>query len=372
MKFGLGVVLIATLSLSGCNLPRGAALESEVLRAQKGDPGPDGEALPAFEVFQITRSSLPVAAAWPHTGARAYDWIRRQQQPASMIIAPGDVMTVTVWDSEENSLLATPGQRVVQLQDIQVSPGGSVFLPYLGEMRVAGMAPTTARKKIEERYVATIPSAQVQVSVRPGRANTANLVAGVRNPGVYPLVDRDVTLLGLLSIGGGVEPGLPNPQIRLFRDGKVFGISVARLYEEPGLDTTLVGGDRVIVQAENRVFLSLGAAGKEARHIFPRDRLSALEALSVIGGLDEGRANPKGVLILREYSATAVNDDPAKGPPQARMVFTIDLTSADGLFSAGQFEIMPNDLVYATESPVVSARTVLGLLGTSLGLAARF
>jgi len=52
-----------------------------------------------------------------------------------------------------------------------------------------------------------------------------------------------------------------------------------------------------------------------------------------------------------------------------RVVFTLDLTSADGLFSAGIFHIMPGDLVYATESPVNAASTVLGLLGTVLGVA---
>ena len=48
-----------------------------------------------------------------------------------------------------------------------------------------------------------------------------------------------------------------------------------------------------------------------------------------------------------------------------------DLTTADGLFSAGEFRILSGDLVYATESPVTSASTVFGILGSALGLAAR-
>jgi polysaccharide export outer membrane protein len=51
-----------------------------------------------------------------------------------------------------------------------------------------------------------------------------------------------------------------------------------------------------------------------------------------------------------------------------RVVFTVDLTSADGLFSAGKFEIMPNDLVYATESPIGAALTVFGVLRAALSL----
>ena len=115
-------------------------------------------------------------------------------------------------------------------------------------------------------------------------------------------------------------------------------------------------------------FLSLGAAGSEDVHPFPRDELSALEAISIIGGVSDNRANPKGILVLRDYPASMVRPD-GSGPPHERVVFTLDLTSADGLFSAGQFPIMSGDLVYATESRLTSAQTVLSILGNTLGLA---
>jgi polysaccharide biosynthesis/export protein len=51
------------------------------------------------------------------------------------------------------------------------------------------------------------------------------------------------------------------------------------------------------------------------------------------------------------------------------VVFTLDLTTADGLFSAGQFPILSGDLVYATESRLSSTQSILSVLGSSLGLA---
>jgi polysaccharide export outer membrane protein len=209
----------------------------------------------------------------------------------------------------------------------------------------------------------------VQLQVLQGRANAANLVSGVAKPGVYPLPDSDYTLLSLLAEGGGVEQGLKNPQVRLMRGGSVYGISVSRLFGDPGLDTTLRGGDRVIVEEDSRYFLSLGAAGSEALHVFPKDQVSALDALSLIGGVQDSRANPRGILILREYPRTALRKD-GRGPGQERVVFTLDLTSADGLFSAGRFAVLPGDLVYATESRLTSAKTVFGLIGSVLGIAA--
>jgi polysaccharide export outer membrane protein len=363
------VAILTCLAATACNAPRGAGFESEILRQNR--KGEDGAALPAdFAIYPVTGASVPEVSRWQRLGPRSYRWIKRQAQPASLIIAPGDLISVQVWDTETNSLLASAGQRVTNLSDMKVSSSGSVFLPFVGEMRLEGMSPQSARARIEERYIAAIPSAQVQVSVKPGRANTADLVSGVARPGVYPLEDRDVSLLSLIAMGGGVQDSMKNPQVRLFRGREVYGISMDRLFEDPGLDTTLAGGDRVIVEPEQRFFLSLGAAGSEAEHIFPRDQISALEAMSIIGGVSDDRANPKGILVLREYPASAVRTD-GKGPPQSRMVFTMDLTTADGLFSARNFEIMPRDLVYVSESPVTTTRTILGLIGSALGIANR-
>jgi polysaccharide export outer membrane protein len=167
-----------------------------------------------------------------------------------------------------------------------------------------------------------------------------------------------------------VSSALNNPQIRLIRNGEIFGISVARLFANPSLDTTLIGGDQVLVEADDRSFLSLGAAGREAVIAFPQDRLNALEAMSLIGGVEDARADPQGILVLRRYPDSALRQDDS-GPSQTRTVFTLDLTSADGLFSAGEFRIMPGDLVYATESPVVAAQTIIGILGSALGFADR-
>jgi polysaccharide export outer membrane protein len=114
------------------------------------------------------------------------------------------------------------------------------------------------------------------------------------------------------------------------------------------------------------MFLSLGATGTQAQHLFPDDQVSALDALAIIGGLAADRANAQGILILRTYPNRAVGGD---GPSKSWVVFTVDLTTADGLFSAKSFAVMPGDLIYGTESPVTSARTVLSLFGSVLGVA---
>jgi polysaccharide biosynthesis/export protein len=353
-------LLVFCLVLAGCSLPRGAAFESEVLAVARNADGT--EQVPDFAVEPVTRDRLAVYDAWPATGPAPLRWINRQPQAANRIIAPGDRVAVTVWNTEENSLLTNPGQRFVQLGQITVSPGGNIFLPYIENTRISGMSPDRAREVLQERFVEVIPSAQVQLELTEGRQSTVSLVGGVNSPGSYPMPDQDFTVMALLAEAGGVRSGMINPQIRLVRGDTLYGTSVARLFAEPTLDTTLVGGDKVLVEEETRSFLSLGATGREAVHIFPKDHLSALEAMAIVGGLLDTRANPQGILVLREYPATALRAD-GTGPRQTRTVFTLDLTSADGLFSAGRFQIRPGDLVYATESPVTTAQTLFGLVG---------
>lgn len=342
-------------------LPSGAPISNEILRKPPPEAG-------EFALYQVTRAFLPSVAQWPATGGQErLGWIGTSRGARSQLIRPGDMLNLQVWDSSDNSLLSTAEARVAQLGEIEVAATGMIFVPYIGDVGVAGLTPDLARKKLQTSLEAIVPSAQVQLSLTEGRANSVDLIGGVASPGSYPMPDRDYTVLSLLAAGGGVRPELGNPQIRLMRGGAIYGTSVASLLDDPRLDTRLRGGDRVFVEEDSRYFLSFGATGTEALHPFPKDRVSAMDAVSIIGGVSDTRADPKGLLILREYPAAAIRPG-IRGPRQSRVVFSIDLTSADGLFSARNFQINPNDLVVGTESPINDVNTVFSLIGRAFGI----
>jgi polysaccharide export outer membrane protein len=362
------LLLLPALALAACgNLPRGAGLQREVLAHSAGsDPATDP--LPTeFAVEPITRASLSRYAGWPLAGSGGPGWPGRADRPASRIIAPGDTVAVMVWNTEDNSLLANSGERSVALPPAQVGPDGRLFLPYIGQVELRGLTPEAARTKIEAAYAKVMPSAQVQITLTEGRQSSVSVVTGVKTPGSYPLADQDTTVLEVLALAGGAD-SFKNPQLRLQRGSRTYGIALSRVLKDASLDATLRGGDRVFLEEDSRYFLSLGAAGSRAQHPFPQEHLSALDALSIIGGVEASRANAQGILILRDYPAGAVRTD-GSGPRHQRTIFTIDLTSADGLFSAGQFRIGDGDLIYVTESPLIGTRNVFGLIGSAFGLA---
>lgn len=356
-------IVACAVALAGCSLPRGAALQSEVLDKRE-DANAD------FAVYPVTRALLPSIAQWPQVGSRPLDWITASQGSSGQVVQPGDMVRLTLWDSDPNSLLVPSVSRQVVLEDVRVTPAGSIFVPYVGNIRIAGRSPERAREVVQDAVATVAASAQVQLAMSEGRGNSVDLVGGVRSAGSFPMPDRNYTVLSLIAAGGGVTDGLANPQIRLQRGSRIFGTSIKRLYEEPNLDTMLRAGDQIIVQDDDRYFLSVGAAGREALHPFTKDVVSAMDAVSIIGGVQDSRADPKGVLILREYPASALSAG-VRGPRKQRVVFGLDLTTADGLFSARNFQVMPGDLVYATESPVTRAQTIFGLVGSVFGLVNR-
>lgn len=358
----------AAMALGGCALPRNAPQKREVLA------GLDPDA-PEFSLHEVTRETLPQFQTWPATGpssgqtAAHAGWPGPGRGPHSPTIAPGDRLNLRIWDAEETSLITAPDAQVTDMPGLSVSPSGHIFLPYVDDVHVAGLTPDGARRRVQTAMESITPSVQVQLDFAAGRANAVDMVSGVASPGSYPFQSSNMSILNMISAAGGVPDTLRNPQVRLMRGGRVYGISLATIYADPAKDVALHGRDRVIIEADARSFTALGATGRQEVVPFDTDRISALTAVSMMGGITDTRADPRGILILRRYPARVVGQ--AGMPATQRVVFSLNLVTADGLFSADEFAIQPGDVVLATQSPVTSVERVFQLLGSAFGLASR-
>ncbi len=357
-------VLMASLVLTACSLPRGAAIQSEIVNEQTAED-------PNFQVIPVTRANISSIAAWP--GKVYYHhahWPQTTSGSNASVIRTGDKLDITIWDSQENSLLTGADQKFTQITGVEVNTQGSIFLPYVNAIGIRGLTASGARAKIQRRLEEIVPSAQVQVSLTQGRDHAVDAVGGVAKPGAYPLPSRNYKVLSLLADAGGIPNDLRNPRVRLIRGSKTYEISAKTLFSDGSRNALLHPRDTIIVEEDDRSFTALGASGIENLIYFPKDHLTAIEAMSLMGGINDTRADPKGVLVLREYGYKYLKAD-GTGPGMQHVVFTFDLTSADGLFAARKFQIAPGDTILATESPVTSARTIFGLIGAVLGITAQ-
>ena len=356
-------LIVVSMLLAACSLPRGAAINSEVLAAKNSKT-------PSFQVVPVTRVTAPGLRDWPATGwSGHYEWFGRDKGPDSSVIQTGDLLSIVIWDNQDNSLLSSTSTKLTELPSMEVSSSGSVYMPYVGEIAVRGLTQPEARARLQDALFEISPSAQVQLSVVAGRNNSVDLVSGFEEPGRYPLENRNTNILTAFALGGGISPDLRNPLVRLQRGGKTYETRAETLLAEAARNVRLRGGDQITVVEDERSFNVLGAAQKESVIYFEKEEMSVMEALSAMGGILDSRANPRGVLVLRDYDPEDITPGNA-GPDMRQVVFTLNLTSADGLFAARQFRIHPGDTLLATESPITSAQTILGLLGTVVGFSA--
>lgn len=360
-------LMAALCVLAACALPRGAPVYSEVVKTS-----PEKAAEQNVQIVPVTRDSADMIKGWPVTGWQGhYRWLAVQRGGGSNILRPGDMLNLTIWDNAENSLITGRDERSAQVAKVEVEPNGTAFVPYVDQVNVSGLTASEARRLIQEKMTQLAPSAQVQLDLEEGVGNSVDLVAGVKTPGTYPLPNRNFSILSLISRGGGISESIRNPLVRLIRGRHTYEIPASELLKDSKKNAILRGGDQVVITEDPRFFVALGTTEKEEIVNFNKEAISGLEAVSILGGLIDARANPAGLLVLRQYEADHVRADD-KGPEREYVIFAMDLTSADGLFGAKNFYIQPGDTVLATESVVKPAQAVIALFGSAFAITNAF
>ncbi len=360
VPFALAMATMLALALTGCALPRGGPTGAEI-SAESSIP--EGVA-----VEIVTRASAKEISAWPKVAQYVrYRWPAREAGPMSRTIQVGDEIELMIWDNQENSLLLSTDQRSVPLQPVSVASDGTIFVPYVDSIEVRGLSSSQARELIQAKLSTIAPSAQVQISVTGGVRNSVDLVSGVESPQTYELPDRNTSILSAIANGGGFSETLVNPVVRLSRGSQIYSIPAKALTKDPNKNVILRGGDQIIVEEDERFFVAMGATNSKTQIFFHQEKITALEAVSLAGGVDAGRANPEALVLLREYPLDALRPD-RTGPSEQYVMFIFDLTHSDSLFGAQNFEMQPGDVVIASESAIKPAQAVIALLGSAFAI----
>jgi polysaccharide export outer membrane protein len=344
--------LAALLLVSACGLPR-AGPNSDELTAPAEDV-----ALP-FEVVPVT-DGVATQVTRDETLAFAQGFLRSAPQDVNLI-GPGDSLAISVWENVDTGVLTGIGQRVALLPEVQVDLDGYLFVPYVGRIRAAGTSPDGLRRLITEGLREQTPDPQVEVRRIATRSATVSLIGSVAAPGIYPIEPGTRTILPMLSRAGGVNIE-PEVAVVTLRRGSAFGtVWLQDLFDRPEFNIGLRSNDQIIVERDRRSFTALGSLGQQARVQFPTRNISALEALGLVGGLNQSISNPSGVFVFREEDPELANRVIPGGSFTApvRVAYTIDLTQPAGMFTAADFRIRDGDIVYVTEAPFVRFQKVL-------------
>ena len=217
-----------------------------------------------------TRPSTPEAATAP-----------------AIVIGPGDVLDVEVFDTPE---LSQPSVRVSQ--------SGQVNLPVLGQVQIAGLNADQAARRIESqlRGRGIMLQPHVTVTVVEYATQGATILGEVRTPGVYPTFGGR-RLLDVIALAGGFQPSAgkivtiahrSDPQhpetIRLVQRAQALGRQ-----ENP----VILPGDTIVVGRAGIIYI-LGAVNKAGGFLIDNnEHISLMQALTLAGGWNQAAALSK-------------------------------------------------------------------------------
>lgn len=354
----LAVLLVLAMGVAACGLPRSGPNKQEIF---SGSVQRKGDAFVVEVNDHVTRTTAIV----PDFGFSPA--FIRAGRIGSDTINPGDTLGLTIWENVENGLLSGQGGSATSLEEVQVDGAGFIFVPYAGRIRAAGNTPEAIRRIITEKLNQQTPDPQVVVRRLAGDGATVSITGSVGGQGVYPIERPTRTLTAMLARAGGVSIEPEIAQITVFRGKEKGKIWFQDLYKKAEYDIALRAGDRILVTEDSRTFTALGATGSQSRVTFKAQALSAIEAIAQVGGLNTSTADPTGVFVFRnepeEIAKQVLGRDDLIGAQ--RMIYVLNLTEPNGVFTARDFVIRDGDTVYVTEAPFVQwSKTLNAVTGT--------
>lgn len=345
LRFAKGAALVVTLGfVASCGLPRSGPNKAEIF---SGSVMEQGDAFVLVVDDRVNR----IAAVTPALGFSA--GFTNAAVVGSDTIRAGDVLGLTIWENVDDGLLVPQGQNATVLEEVQVDGSGFIFVPYAGRVKVAGNTPEAVRRIISGKLSDQTPDPQVQVRRLSGDGATVSIVGAVGAQGVYPIERPTRTLAAMLAAAGGVAVQPEIAQVTVVRGSHRGSIWFEDLYDHPGHDIALRGGDKIIVEQDTRSFTALGATGTQDRVVFESQAISAIEAIAQVGGLSSTLADPTGVFVFRNEPEEIARQLLGRADiiGTQRVIYVLDLTKPNGMFMARDFSIRDGDTVYVTEAP---------------------
>ena len=284
------VVLLAALAACACGhgqaptpstsgLPTGVASFPQT-EERKSVPNPK-------EAPAVWNSPLLAAPGGLAPGAIA------AEEPMPAPIGPGDVMDVSEYHTPEFH------------SDVRVSSAGTVTLPMIGDVKVAGLDEAGAAHAIEAALLAKgmllHPLVSVLVTYYVGQ--DVSVLGEVNRPGVYPYTIHH-RLLDLISAASGLTPSAGR-LVNVFHRGDPKTPHPVVL-DPSGTDIAtnhnpeLSPGDTVQVSRAGLVYVIGDVVRPGGFPVDPAQGLTVVQALSLAWGPSQNAATTKALLIREE------------------------------------------------------------------------
>lgn len=264
-------------------------------------------------------------------------------------VGPGDILSVIVFNHPELTLPAGETRTAAE-SGFQVGTDGTFSYPYIGQVQASGRPVDQIRSDITQRLREFIPDPQVDVRVADYNAQAVVVSGEVEQPNRQPLTAVALTLIEAVNAAGGFTEDADLRAVTVQRGGQVYQVDVQG-FLSAGIrqnNPVLRNGDIVNVprrRAEEAYLL--GEIARPDVMDLSIEPITLTQAVTRRGGLQQGRADARGVLVFRRQTA------PQDGGTRVwTRVFQLDVSEPAGLLLGTRFVLEPGDVVYVLRSPL--------------------
>ncbi|WP_029652921.1 polysaccharide export protein [Marinobacter daepoensis] len=347
MKQLLAAVVMVFLggcaAIPGSHIPSGTSKWFSEESGGKQEEALDLES--QVDIYSITprliRTMKGKSAAVPAQNAD----LEKEIESYDYVVNAGDILNITVWDHPELTIPAGSMRTPTEAGN-WVHSDGTIFYPYVGRVKVAGLKVTEIRDILRERLAEYIESPQVDVTVAGFRSKRVYVTGEVKTPGTQSITNVPLTLLEAVSQAGGLTEVADWTNVTLTRGDKTHQFSLRELYQKGNIKENVVLRPNDIVHvARNdaaKVFV-LGEVVDPQSINFGRSDISLADALTEAGGFAQATADASGVFVVRRAP---------EGSNKVANVYQLNARNATALVLADQFFLQPRDIVYVTAAPI--------------------
>jgi polysaccharide export outer membrane protein len=190
-------------------------------------------------------------------------------------------------------------------QDLEILADGTVVLPLLGVLPVAGKTLSEVRSEMETKLKDYLVDPQVTLDIKEYRSQPVNVVGEVKNPGQYYL-KGPTTLVDIIALAGWMTPEAGS-EVSITRHeptpdgGTVIHQTLVRKGDLVGSgqrhnNPLLQGGD-VVTVGPKQYFYIRGEVSKPGQYPL-EDRPTLMKAITIAQGLTP-YARKKGIELIR-------------------------------------------------------------------------
>lgn len=279
------------------------------------------------------------------------------------LIGPGDILEVAVWETPPAMLFGAMLQdskvdlsptRAVTFPAQMVTPDGTINMPFAGRVPVNNRTTFEIETDIIKRLQGKANQPQVLVRVVKNNTSNVTVIGEVGNSALMPLTPKGERLLDALAAAGGVKQPINRMSVQLSRDNVTATMALDAIIRDPKQNIHLKPGDVVTALFQSQSFTVLGAAGKNEEIPFEAQGISLAQALARSGGLNDARADARGVFVFRFEDAKLVNvagEVKKTADGTVPVVYQIDLRDPATLFVTQNFPLQDHDVLYVSNAP---------------------